>query len=173
MMAGLLGPENARRSGESATDLSMNVTFACPNCQQPSRTSFREDTKELVCPHCQQTIVVPSGAIQGGRIERCLVCPSTDLYVRKDMPQRLGVGIVVTGIVASSIAWAYHHPLWAFGILFATAVIDFVLFFLIGSALMCYRCQAQYRGVENLDSHAPFDLEVHEKYRQMQARLSQ
>ena len=57
-----------------------------------------------------------------------------------------------------------------FGILFATALIDVLLFFLVGNALMCYRCFAQYRGLEEIEEHGPFNLETHERYRQAAAR---
>jgi hypothetical protein len=45
------------------------------------------------------------------------------------------------------------------------------LYQLVGFALVCYRCHAHYRGVRGLDSHAPFRLETHERYRQQAARL--
>ena len=114
---------------------------------------------------------MPQDAVDGDRVQRCLVCPSTDLFVRKDFPQRLGVLIVAVGIIGSSIAWYHAHLLWTFGILFATALIDVLLYTLVGDALMCYRCQAQYRGVAEMDSHGLFDLETHEKHRQLNARL--
>jgi hypothetical protein len=125
---------------------------------------------ELVCTHCQEKIVIAEGAIEGQRIRKCLVCPSTDLYVRKDFPQRLGVGLVIVGILGSSIAWYHMHLYWTFAILFATALADLLLYFVVGEALMCYRCDAHYRGVLEMDSHGPFDLETHEKYRQLAAR---
>lgn len=105
-------------------------------------------------------------------MHRCLVCPSTDLFVRKDFPQKLGVLIVAVGIIGSSIAWHYESLAWTFGMLFATALADLALFAVVGNALMCYRCGAQYRGVADMESHGQFDLETHEKYRQMSARLS-
>ena len=156
----------------------MNITYACPSCEAGVRIHFDADTPELECPHCQGTITINAGtidakAIEGNRVQRCLVCPSTDLFVRKDFPQRLGVGLVVIGIVGSSIAWYYSNLLWTFGILFATALIDVVLYTIVGDALMCYRCQAQYRSVEEMDTHGQFDLETHEKYRQLEARLDQ
>jgi hypothetical protein len=79
--------------------------------------------------------------------------------------------IVATGIVGSSIAWHYTNLVWTYGILFATALADLALFAVVGSALMCYRCGAQYRGTLEMGVHAPFDLETHEKYRQLAARL--
>ena len=104
-------------------------------------------------------------------MRKCLVCPSNELYVRKDFPQRLGVGLVIVGVVGSSIAWYHAEVFWTFAILFASALIDVLLFAVVGDALMCYRCGAQYRGAAEIESHGAFDLEKHEKYRQLAARL--
>ena len=54
-----------------------------------------------------------------------------------------------------------------------TAVLDALLYLLMGDVLTCYRCHCEYRGAEGLEEHAAFDLEVHEKYRQQAARLAQ
>jgi hypothetical protein len=129
------------------------------------------DPAELNCRHCGASIQV-SGCFDGARLENCLVCSSRDLFVRKDFPQRLGVGLVALGIVGSSVAWAYSHLLLTFGILFATALIDVVLYVIVPNALMCYRCSAQYRGLSGLDEHGAFNLETHERYRQQAARLA-
>lgn len=102
-----------------------------------------------------------------------MACPSVELFVRKDFPQRLGVTIVGIGLALSCVAWYYHAIYWTFGILLATALIDLALFLLMGDVLECYRCHAQYRGTANLVEHQAFDLEVHEKYRQQDARMKQ
>jgi hypothetical protein len=149
----------------------LNVTYACPACHEGTQSHFDADTKALKCNCCGQELAVPEDAVEGKRVVRCLVCPSTDLFVRKDFPQRLGVLIVATGIIGSSIAWYHAHLYWTFGILFATALIDVLLYTFVGDALMCYRCQAQYRGVEEMDAHGMFDLETHERHRQLNARL--
>jgi hypothetical protein len=111
------------------------------------------------------------GAIAGNQIKRCLVCPSRDLFARKDFPQRLGVSLVIFGFVASSIAWWNYQVLWTFAILFGTALVDLVLYIVMGQSLTCYRCGAQYRGFEEIEWHGGFDLETHERYRQMAARM--
>lgn len=149
----------------------MNVTFACPKCQGGVRQNFDAATAALVCPHCGQEIRIPAGSVDGVRVKRCLVCPSTELFMRKDFPQRVGVLIVAVGIVGSSIAWGYANLPWTFGFLFATALADLALFAFVGNALMCYRCGAHYRGTADMESHGQFNLETHEKYRQMAARL--
>jgi DNA-directed RNA polymerase subunit RPC12/RpoP len=148
----------------------MHVTYACQTCHAAVRRDFDESTAALCCPHCQQLIKLSPGAVDEGRVRRCLVCPSHDLYARKDFPQRLGVLLVTIGVVGSSIAWYYASLPWTFGILFATALADLLLYALVGNALMCYRCGAQYRGVAEIESHGPFNLETHEKYRQLAAR---
>ena len=150
----------------------MNITFSCPKCDADARLNVSTLDKQFVCPHCQQAIRIPEGAYHDGSLDRCLVCPSTDLYVRKDFPQRLGVALVAVGVVGSSIAWAYTNIFWTFGILFATALIDVVLYMIVGDSLMCYRCQAQYRQLEDMGRHEGFNLETHERYRQLDARLA-
>lgn len=151
----------------------MNVEYRCPDCEATVRAELSPATAALHCSHCQAALAVPADTFDGTRLRRCAVCPSTDLYFRKDFPQRLGVGLVVVGFVASSVAWFFYMIYWAFGILFATALIDVVLYLLMGESLTCYRCGAQYRGDFDAAGHAPFNLETHEKHRQQQARLEQ
>ena len=149
----------------------MNVTYHCPGCHQSVREPVSAESTALDCPNCHQQIAIPAKAITGGRIHQCLVCPSIDLYARKDFPQRLGVALVVVGFIGSSIAWANYRVFWTFAILFATALIDLLLYVVMGESLTCYRCGAQYRGFEDIELHGGFDLETHEKYRQMAARM--
>jgi hypothetical protein len=150
----------------------MNVTFSCPGCQQPVRSLLTADTAELKCLHCGQQIKVPHDAVDGnGFIHRCVVCPSAELFLRKDFPQRLGVSLVVLGFVGSSIAWGYYLVWLSFAILFTTALIDLGLYIIMGESLTCYRCHAQYRGFRENPLHTGFDLETHERYRQMAARI--
>ena len=151
----------------------MQIFFTCLQCHQGVNATLDEATRELPCPACNSTVAVPTGALEPGKVHRCVVCPSEELYVRKDFPQRVGVGIVVLGVVLSTIAWYYRQVYLTYGIFFATAAIDFVLWLVMGNMLQCYRCHAQYRGVEGLDQHSGFDLETHEKHRQQLARLAQ
>lgn len=149
----------------------MNVTYNCPNCHRTTRAQLTQDAASITCTHCQQPINIPDGAIADNQIHRCLVCPSTELFARKDFPQRLGVALVILGFVGSSIAWFNYQVLLSFAILFVTALVDLVLYIVMGESLTCYRCHAQYRGFEEIQRHGGFDLETHERYRQMAARM--
>jgi hypothetical protein len=151
----------------------MNVTFRCPHCDQTAAAEFGPQSWELACPKCGAKWSIAAGVVSEETLSQCLICPSTELFVRKDFSQSLGVAIVAVGIVASSVFWAYHMPYWTYGVLFATALIDVVLYLTVGNVLQCYRCQAQYRGAPGLESHGGFDLETHEKHRQQRLRLAE
>lgn len=151
----------------------MNVTFRCPHCDQIGRTDFDAASRELACPNCAAAWPVPEGSATGDKLWRCVICPSTELFIRKDFSQRLGMVIVIFGFVVSSIFWYYRMPIWTYGVLFATALIDVVLYVVVGNVLHCYRCQSQYRGVPGLENHEAFNLETHEKHRQQLIRLGQ
>jgi hypothetical protein len=148
----------------------MEITFRCSQCDQIVQVEF-DAAGGLACPNCAAQW--PTGKVEfsTGRLSRCLVCPSTELFVRKDFSQRLGVAIVVAGFLISSVFWYYRMPLWTYGVLFATALIDVVLYLTVGNVLQCYRCHAQYRGLPGLEHHQPFNLETHEKHRQQRIRL--
>src|SRR5262245_22174761 len=106
----------------------MNVTFACPKCEAANRAELGPTVGEIHCSLCGHSLQLPAGAIEGNSVHRCLACPSTDLFVRKDFPQRLGVAIVTVGLLASCVAWAYSMLYLTFGILFATALVDVALY---------------------------------------------
>jgi DNA-directed RNA polymerase subunit RPC12/RpoP len=152
---------------------SVQIFYTCMQCQRGVSAPLDPTTRELTCDSCGAAVVIPREAVTPARIQRCVVCPSEELYVRKDFPQQLGVAIVAFGVVLSTIAWYYRQVYLTYGIFFATAAIDFVLWLVMGNMLQCYRCRAQYRGVEEVDRHGTFDLETHEKHRQQLIRLAQ
>jgi hypothetical protein len=162
----------------------MRITYACPGCDAAVTHDQVESCRRLVCPSCHAELDVPADAVAwigpgGGpvepgagrmRLRRCMVCPSKELFARKDFPQRLGVAIVVAGFAASCVTWAWRLLVPTFAILFATALLDVILYLLMPECLTCYRCAARYRGDGVADDVGGFDLETHEKHRQQQAR---
>lgn len=150
----------------------MKITYACSRCGHHNSEQIEAEQGTLECGQCHVQIHVPDDALDDGSLKRCLVCPSTDLFIRKDFPQRLGVAIVVLGFAASCVAWYFYWTYLTFAILFATALIDVVLYAVVGEVLMCYRCGAIYRGVAGMERYQGFNLETHERHRQMAARLA-
>ena len=151
----------------------MNVSYTCKHCDQPVRSEVGSGAHEFTCPACSEKFSVPAEDYADGKLHGCLVCGCRELFVRKDFSQRLGVTIVVCGLFAYLIAIGFQQRYVGWGILFATALIDLVLYFRVKSMLQCYRCEASYRGLSGLDAFEPFDLETHEKFRQQKIRLAQ
>lgn len=163
----------------------MRLTHACPSCDATIAHDGVEAATSVACPHCHAAVSLPADGVawvgpdgtavaagQGAvRLRRCLVCPGTELFARKDFPQRLGVGIVVAGLAASCVTWAWRLLVPTFAILFGTALLDVVLYLLMPDCLTCYRCGARYRGDGVAAGAGGFDLETHEKHRQEKARL--
>jgi hypothetical protein len=154
----------------------MRITYACPGCHATAMADAVEAAATIDCPRCHGRIALPADGFVRGveppRLARCLVCPSTELFVRKDFPQRLGVGIVTVGLAASCVAWAWRELFATFAILFGSALLDVVIYFLVPDCLTCYRCGARYRGPGIAEAFGGFDLETHEKHRQLAARTS-
>lgn len=151
----------------------MQLRYLCPRCEQPATVAVSPDDSTIECPHCHAQMTPPADAWQAGGLQRCLACPSTDLFVRKAFPQRLGLAIVVLGFAVSCITWFYYWTTLTFVVLFATALADFVLYLVVGDSLVCYRCHAEYRQLPQSGGHEAFNLETHERYRQQGARLAQ
>lgn len=149
----------------------MKITYTCTKCDETITQPFDETTRELTCPACAHIIVVSQTAVKGNEVVKCLVCPSSDLFVRKDFPQGLGLTIIGLGFAASTVTYLYEQIIATFAILFLTALIDAVLYLVMGNVLQCYRCESQYRGIPGIDEGPEFDLTIHEKYRQQEARL--
>ena len=156
----------------------MQITYACPHCGTTDRYHGVEKLKDLVCQSCGDSLPIPHDAFgihspedaSAMRLRRCLVCPSTELFRRKDFPQRVGVAIVIVGLLASCIAWGMRELVLTFAILFSTALLDVFLYFVMPECLTCYRCGSRYTGKKVVDSFGGFDLETHEKHRQLAAR---
>jgi hypothetical protein len=162
----------------------MRVTYACPACAATVSADGAETAASLPCPACGAGLTLPVGAVEWRtadgrpapagtgrvRLRRCLVCPSDELFARKDFPQRLGVAIVVVGFAASCVTWGMRLLLPTFAILFGTALVDVVLYLLMPECLTCYRCGARYRGDGVAADASGFDLETHERNRQRAAR---
>lgn len=148
----------------------IEIRYACANCQRGVCVELTSDAAIAKCPACGDERSVDPQVVKAGRLTGCAFCHG-ELYLRKDFPQRLGVTIVVVGFAISIATWYYYWIYATYAVLFGVALLDALLYLLVGNMLQCYRCQAQYRGVPGLADHSPFNLETHERYRQQAARL--
>jgi hypothetical protein len=102
-----------------------------------------------------------------------LLCGNAELYKKKNFPHWLGITILVTASLAFMVFHAWYMPTVAWIVLIGSAVIDGVLYLTVGDVIVCYRCEAHYRGVPSGPHHQPFELVIHERFRQERLRRSQ
>jgi hypothetical protein len=123
------------------------------------------------CPQCDHLFQPATPA--DGTVRACLVCGNQEIYKKKDFPHRLGIAILAAAILASIVTY-YLRYIWAtWAILIGSAVVDGVLYLLVGDVSVCYRCGAEYRGFAASPEHGPFELGVGERYRQEKLRREQ
>ncbi len=117
------------------------------------------------CPRCKvEHAVNVSDAVRNDRfVDRCVLCGATDMFVRKDFPQRLGLAVVVVFGIAS-IYYYRRNTVWSWLILAAAVVLDLIIYLVIGKVTTCYACRAEYRGCSANRAHEGFDLATSEKY---------
>lgn len=151
----------------------MQVVFQCPNCDAPNYQDAVAQKPTLSCADCEWQRDFPESDLDGETPRCCLACGNGDLWRQKDFPQGLGLLMVATGAILSTIAWWQMEPLWAIGILLAFAAIDLVLYVAMPDVLVCYRCQSRHRKAEIAEDHPRFDLELNERYRQEEIRLKE
>ena len=106
----------------------------------------------------------PSPA-EGVPLSVCPCCDSDELYIRKDFPQKLGLGMVIAVGVLSFVLFGMGQLLWAFGVLIAMLVLDAIVYMFVAKLTVCYRCRAEFRELPLHPEHQGFDLATAEKYR--------
>jgi hypothetical protein len=97
-------------------------------------------------------------------VSGCIACGHEDLYIQKDFNRNAGVAVVTIGALLSIYFFYRLEPIYAMGALAGTAVVDFLMYKLVGDVTVCYACHALYRGFNKNPEHEPFDLKKLEKY---------
>lgn len=149
----------------------MWVVFECPACQSHNVSEVAAQTERLHCSSCSWQRPVAEENRAASEPVNCVVCGCEDLWRQKDFPQRLGLLMVGSGALLSTIFWWYMKPAWAIGVLLLFALVDGVLYTLMRDVLVCYRCKARHRHAPLDGRHERFNLETHERYRQEAIRL--
>ncbi len=149
----------------------MNVRFPCPGCEQAARLETPLPA-EWSCPNCARvTPLKPENADPA--LTACAVCGDPELYRKKDFPHSLGLAILTLACLASTVTYFLYQQWWTWGILIGSALFDCVLYLVVRDVVVCYRCDAHYRGLPPGPEHKPFELTVYERYRQEQMRRKQ
>jgi len=107
---------------------------------------------------------VDRSILEEGVVRKCIACGHDTLYIQKDFNRTLGLAIVVAGSLGSLFFFSRGEPLYAILALVAMAVIDLVIYSVVGEVTVCYACHTIYRGFNKNPEHETFDLKNLEKY---------
>ena len=149
----------------------MNIRLFCSECATPVRLTV-PGPAEWQCPRCDHLVRMPAGEVVP-YLSACLVCGNHELYKKKDFPHALGMGILVAACLASTVTYGLYDKWLTWAILIGSAAFDGLLYLWVKDVIVCYRCNAEYRGVPAVVTYAPFELTVHERYRQERMRREQ
>ncbi len=146
----------------------MQIRYHCPTDGCVAIVEFEplEEVGETIrCPRCkvEHRMIVTDAMRRESIVDRCAVCGATEMFVRKDFPQGLGLAIVIVFGLAALYAFRESEFL-AWGILGSAMLLDFVIYLVIGKATTCYACRAEYRKCKLNPNHDGFDLATSEKY---------
>ncbi len=89
---------------------------------------------------------------------------------KKDFPHGLGLTILALACLTSTITHGLYDKWLTWTILIGSALFDGLLYLWVKDVLVCYRCNAHHRGVATGSAVLPFELTVHERYRQERIR---
>ena len=137
----------------------IELVFACPACGEPVETGLEATTRSATCGRCAHPTALPEAAALGsaGRVEACCVCGSGELFSQRDFNRPLGLTLAGIGLVLGP----FTHWI-SVGV---AVVVDAALYLVVPSVVICYACNAQYRGVEEPQRPGGFDIAIHDKYK--------
>src|SRR5207253_5275933 len=95
-----------------------------------------------------------------------------ELYKKKAFPHWLGMTILVGACLGFLVLNAYRFQWWAWAVLLVSAAVDALLYLAVKDVVVCYRCYAHHRA-RGRSGNKPFELIVHERYRQERLRREQ
>lgn len=144
----------------------MKVTFACPSCERPAVTPV-DRPHDWQCDACDHRLHLDAA---DPALTRCVVCGNHELYKKKDFPHWLGMTILIVALILSTITYYSYEKWWSWSFLIGSAIIDGVMYLMVGDVVVCYRCEAHYRGMNPTHAHQPFEITIGERYRQERIR---
>jgi hypothetical protein len=148
----------------------VNIRFPCPVCETPGRLDA-ERPGAWHCPACDHAVHLAEPVERS--LPCCALCGTRELYRKKDFPHALGMAVLVGAFLASTVTYFLYLKTLTWIFLLGSAAFDGLLYLWVKDVIVCYRCGAQYRGVAVNVEHKPFELTIHERYRQERLRREQ
>ncbi len=138
---------------------SKQIETFCPHCKELQTVNEFNNLQELQCTHCKETVFshCTDGFKTSETLNQCPACGCSHLFRQRDFNRRLGMAILMVGIVLSFFTYGIS-------LLFVT-VLDLLLYFKVKEVAVCYGCSAVFRGFQGIPKLEPFQLVLHDHYR--------
>ena len=149
----------------------MDVTLKCPSCESRLPVAVEGSAEQITCGRCGRAISLAfTQALRGDRaVDVCPVCEGADFYIRKDFDPKLGVTVIIIGVLVSAGFYGFGMDLVAYGVLAGVVLLDFVIYQRLGDLTVCYRCHTEFRGAYRRTASA-FDLHTADELEHEYAR---
>lgn len=139
----------------------MEINTYCPECENGIFLPEMPQAGLVPCKRCGKgRQATGEGELDSqGAVIRCGFCGSTQFYRQKDFNTKLGLWVLAIIVV---MALVFNR--WLIPILVGGAIMDTLLYFLLGDIVICYKCRAIYRGFPINPKIEGFDLKIHDQY---------
>ena len=131
----------------------MQIRFHCPHCDFPMRISKWETLDNFSCPNCNTPIEnhIDEKARSENELDHCLICGNQNLFRQKLFNRNFGIAIVVAGVIISLFIRFKVIPL------LVVAAIDVTLYLTLPFMIVCYNCDAEFRGFQSKKEFKHYD----------------
>ena len=139
------------------------VSLMCQGCYRWREYRVSALPPEHACEKCglKAPVSVEGRRADSGAVKMCFACGCGHLYVEKDFSRTVGCLVIV---VAAALFLAFSQSQGAIFILLGAALVDAVVYWLVGRRTICYRCLAEYRGFPLNPEHGAYELGVASRY---------
>lgn len=139
----------------------MNISTTCSACSQRQEFELNWPITVHPCQKCHQELLShPTQAFLNQEPwDQCPLCGASHLYQRKDFNQKLGIGLIVLGVVLAYFTYGLS--------LLLVTGIDWWLSKRIPPMGACYRCKSEFRNSKLIRSMEPFNLQLYDYYRNL------
>ena len=143
----------------------MTVHFTCKNCGSGIHVYPDASANRVQCEVCKNEQAVQFDHNHTESILKvCPGCERQDFYSQKDFNRKLGVIIfVIAAIISTIMLWIGLGPQWYLSTFVVLYGVDFFLFRRLNQIAICYKCDAIFRDVKNINEIAGFNHEMHDR----------
>lgn len=142
----------------------MTARHYCPDCLT-AREFAGTEAGDFACAKCGKSFTASfDGVIGKDGLERCAFCGNRAFFLQKDFDQRLGclfmgISLALALFIGWKAGWIWFTPA-----LLASVVVDWVVAARIKPVTICYRCDAEYRGMPAHPEQRGYDPHIAERY---------